>query len=307
MTENKTTTLLAWLFALLTGFLPMIIWNEYLSPAAETEPALAGIFWFQVIACLVFIALAFFWKAALPLRKFFLIWLAVLIIDGKLHGLVSNSALWQSWFGDKGWNMGMFGEQLLRLAVSLIIIGVLTLLGFKRHDYFLVKGQLDAPAERVRWLGMKADEPWTKFGRTFAIIISIGLTFFLVVGIASSAAPTTEQLLAGLRFLPFAVVFAIMNAFSEELTYRAALLAPLHGVVGKQNALWITALIFGLGHFYGVPYGWIGVAMAAFLAYILGKSMLETRGFAWAWFIHILQDIIIFTPMAIGLVVAGGG
>lgn len=307
MTSNKTTTILAWLFALLTGFLPMILWNEYLSPLAGTVQASAGIFWFQVIIGLIFVALTFFWKVAQPLRKFFLIWLAILIADGKLHGLVSNGALWQSWFGDKGWSTGMFGEQLLRLAVSLVIIGVLSLLGFKRPDYFLVKGQIDAPAERVRWLGMKEDEPWTKFGRNFAIIISVGLTFFLVLSIASSARPTAEQLLKGLQFLPFAVAFALMNAFNEELTYRSALLAPLHSIVGKQNALWITALIFGLGHFYGVPYGWVGVAMASFLAYILGKSMLETRGFVWAWFIHILQDIIIFTPMAIGLVVAGGG
>ena len=303
MTENKTTTILAWIFMLVTGFLPMIIWTEYINRVAEPPQPGTGIFWFQVGGCLVFLAATFFWKAALPLRKFFLIWLAILVVDGWLHGLVSNSRLWQSWFGNNGWNMGMFGEQLLRLAVSLVMIGLLTILGFKRPDYFLVKGQLDAPAERVRWLGMKADEPWTKFGRTFAILISIGLIFFLVLG----TRPTAQQLLTGLPFLPFAVIFAAMNAFSEEMTYRSSLLAPLDGVVNKQNALWITSLLFGLGHFYGVPYGWIGVAMASFLAYILGKSMLETRGFAWAWFIHFLQDIIIFTPMAIGLVVAGGG
>jgi membrane protease YdiL (CAAX protease family) len=176
-------------------------------------------------------------------------------------------------------------------------------MGFKRQDYFLAKGQLDAPAEKVRWLGMKEDEPWTKFGRSFAIVISIVLIIFLVLG----TRPTPQQLLTGLPFLPFAVIFAAMNAFSEELTYRSALLTPLHGVLGKQNALWVTSLLFGLGHFYGVPYGWVGVAMASFLAYILGKSLLETRGFFWAWFIHSLEDVIIFTPMAIGLVVAGGG
>ena len=309
MTENKTTTALAWIFMLLTGFLPMIIWREYILRTSQTLQPGTGIFWFQVGGCLVFLAATFFWKAAQPLRKFFLLWLGILVVDGWLHSLVSNSHLWQSWFGGKGWSMGMFGEQLLRLAVSLVMIALLTILGFKRPDYFLVKGQLDAPAERVRWLGMKADEPWTKFGRTFAILISIGLIVFLVLG----TRPTAQQLLTGLPFLPIAVIFAAMNAFSEEMTYRSALLAPLdvgtvkNTVVSKQNALWITALLFGFGHFYGVPYGWIGVAMASFLGYILGKSMLETRRFAWAWFIHILQDIIIFTPMAIGVVAAGGG
>ena len=303
MNHTKTTTALAWIFMLLTGFLPMIIWTEYITRASQPPQPGTGIFWFQVGGCLVFLALTLFWRAAQPLRKFFVVWLVILVVDGWLQSLASNSGAWQAWFGGKGWNLSMFGTQLLRLAVSLVMIGVLTLMGFKRPDYFLVKGQLDAPAERIRWLGMKADEPWTKFGRTFAIIISIVLIVFLVMGIR----PSTDQLLKGLPFLPFAIIFAAMNAFNEELTYRSSTLACLQGVLGKQNVLGLTSLLFGLGHFYGVPYGWIGVVMATFLAYILGKSMLETRGFVWAWFIHFLQDIIIFTPMAIGLVTAGGG
>jgi hypothetical protein len=47
--------------------------------------------------------------------------------------------------------------------------------------------------------------------------------------------------------------------------------------------------------------------MATFLGWILGKSMLETRGFWWAWFIHFLQDVMIFMFLAIGSITAGGG
>ena len=48
------------------------------------------------------------------------------------------------------------------------------------------------------------------------------------------------------------------------------------------------------------------VVMAGLLGWLLGKAMLETRGFFWAWFIHFLQDVLIFSFMAIGSIVPGG-
>ena len=106
--------------------------------------------------------------------------------------------------------------------------------------------------------------------------------------------PTVEQLVAGLPLLPVAALIAVMNAFNEEFTLRAAPLSELEPNIGKAQALMITSLYFGLGHFYGIPNGFIGVGLAAFLGYFLGKSMLETKGFFWAWFIHFLPDLIIF-------------
>ncbi|HEY3310824.1 MAG TPA: CPBP family intramembrane glutamic endopeptidase [Anaerolineales bacterium] len=97
-----------------------------------------------------------------------------------------------------------------------------------------------------------------------------------------------------------------MNAFSEEMNYKASFLAVTHQILGKRQSLLVMAAYFGIGHYYGVPYGVVGVLMAAFLGWLLGKSMLETRGFAWAWFIHFLQDVLIFSFMAIGAVKAGG-
>jgi hypothetical protein len=55
-----------------------------------------------------------------------------------------------------------------------------------------------------------------------------------------------------------------------------------------------------------VPYGFIGVALAWFLGWILARSMLETRGIAWAWFIHALQDVLIVGFIAGAAIVPGG-
>lgn len=98
-----------------------------------------------------------------------------------------------------------------------------------------------------------------------------------------------------------------MNSFSEEMNYRASLLGALGDSLGEGQKVLLTAIIFGIGHYYGVPYGIIGVVMASLLGWFLGKSMVETQGFTWAWLIHFLQDVAIFSFLAIGSVVAGGG
>jgi membrane protease YdiL (CAAX protease family) len=102
------------------------------------------------------------------------------------------------------------------------------------------------------------------------------------------------------------LVLAAMNAFGEEAMYRGGLLAPLIPAVGTRHAILLTAAFFGIGHYYGVPNGIVGVAMSTLLGWFLGKCMVETKGFFWPWFIHFLQDVMIFYFLAVGAVVAGG-
>lgn len=100
------------------------------------------------------------------------------------------------------------------------------------------------------------------------------------------------------RALPGALLIAAMNAFNEEFTLRAAPISTLLPVIGKQQALMITTVYFGLGHFYGVPNNVPSVLISAFLGWFLGKSLLETKGFFWALLIHFLPDAFIFTFFA---------
>jgi hypothetical protein len=80
----------------------------------------------------------------------------------------------------------------------------------------------------------------------------------------------------------------------------------LEGAVGPRQALLITAAFFGVMHYYGMPYGWLGVVMSAAVGWLMGKSMLETRGFFWAWWIHLCMDIAAFSFIAMGTVTPGG-
>jgi hypothetical protein len=109
-----------------------------------------------------------------------------------------------------------------------------------------------------------------------------------------------------LPLLPFVLLFAASNAFGEEMIYRAPWLGALEDPIGPVHALLITAVYFGIGHFYGVPYGILGVVMAFIPGWLMGKAMLETRGFFWAWFIHLCMDIVVFFFVALGSISPGG-
>ena len=147
-------------------------------------------------------------------------------------------------------------------------------------------------------MGIKEGEQWNKLGPLFALIISSGTLAFLIL----AGRPSVNLVARALPFLPAILIAAALNAFNEEVTYKASFLSVLEDVVGKQQSLWLMAAYFGIGHYYGVPYGMIGVLMAGFLGWFLGKSMLETRGLWWAWFIHFWQDVLIFSFLAIGLI-----
>jgi Type II CAAX prenyl endopeptidase Rce1-like len=78
--------------------------------------------------------------------------------------------------------------------------------------------------------------------------------------------------------LPLVLLFSTTNALGEEITYRLALLEPAVGVVTSGHAMMMSAVYFGLAHFYGIPSGALGVVMAGFLGWLACRSVLDTKG-----------------------------
>ncbi len=269
---NNNTIRLAWLVTLAVTSLPDIILQESTGVLPNwILPAKAGL----LIAALGFSLGERHFRA---LRHYFLILLLLLLVSwAQLQ--VSATDWWAAQLGAApSSSSALLGGQLLRLVGTFIIIGGLLLLRYTPQAFFLQRGRLDATARRVRWLGMRGPEPWTRFGRNFAIIITAVTLVFLL-----AAAPVDQwENWNILPVLPVVLLLASLNAFNEEVSYRGALLAPLIGAVGQRHAVLLTAVLFGLAHFYGVPYGLIGVVLATFLGWILGKSMIETQGMFWA-------------------------
>ncbi|MEW6241367.1 MAG: CPBP family intramembrane glutamic endopeptidase [Chloroflexota bacterium] len=296
--NKKTVQAVAWIFLLAASLLPKIILQEIFHQTVSADLS-SGIAAGVILTGLV---LSLLWKDIASLRPFFILFLVLIGAEWIVFTKVDQLSFYQSWLNNPSFNVFMPAEQSLRLMVTLVIIAVLFILKKTRAAFFLVKGDTSASVEPVKWLGIK-DERWNILGRNFAIIISLGTLTFLVL----AGRPPLDIVIRALPFLPAVLLAAALNAFNEEMTYKASFLSVLEDVVGKHQALWLMAAYFGIGHFYGVPYGVVGVLMAGFLGWFLGKSMLETRGLWWAWFIHFWQDVLIFAFLAIGSIIPGGG
>jgi membrane protease YdiL (CAAX protease family) len=293
-TPNRSLLIVAWVATLLVSTIAVVLWNSVAPGVMDWWP------WVPTVGLIVLLALAFASSSLRPLRPF----LAILLI------------IFLCGYGG-GWNWGLLlivrdsplgpvlqnqtplsiGIHLLRLTPALIIIVFLLLLGRRRPDFFLIKGKINAPVEPSKLINSKETDTWVKIGSIFAVVFSVVTLAYLFL----ATRPTLNDFVNGLPLIPVAVLIAAINAFNEEFTLRAAPLSELWKVLGKHQALLITAIYFGLGHFYGVPSSIIGVILATFLGWFLGKSLLETKGFFWAWTIHFVQDAFIFIFFAMGV------
>lgn len=188
---------------------------------------------------------------------------------------------------------GKLKYQLLTLGLALLVLLVTYLLNPASFWRFFRLGRLNAPAQPIKWLGIEEGQTWGEIGRNFAIIISLATGAFVYFNVArgQSLAPDHARLLLWIPIL------AASNAFVEEMVTRFSVVSLLDGVLARPIIYLISALVFGIPHYFGVPGGPLGALMAAFLGWLLAKSIAETEGVFWAWFIHFLQDVIIFTAL----------
>ncbi len=294
---SKAVLVTAWVVILLVALYKIVL--QELFDFKVTEDLQFGL---STAIVLVGFGLTFLWQAVRPLRSFFGLFLVLFGAQWLILTRLEEVPFIRQLLVNPSFSVYMPTEVILKLLVTFIIIAFLYMLKGRRQAFFLTRGDLAAPVEPVRWLGIKAGERWTTVGRIFAVILSLGTLAFLVI----AGGPPLNIAAKALPFLPAILFAAALNAFNEEMTYKASFLAVLEDVVGKQPALWMMAAFFGIWHFYGIPYGVVGVILATFLGWLLGKSMLETRGLFWAWFLHFLQDVWIFAFLAIGSINPGG-
>lgn len=287
----------AWAVILTIAFFKIILQEIFHYPVSENIQ-----YGISALIVMAGFGLTFLWKTIHPLRQFFELFLVMVGAEWLVYTRVDQLPFYQAWLHNPSFNVNMPAEKLLGLLVALIVIAFLFILKKNRNAFFLAWGNTAAPAEPVKWLGVKTRVKWDKLGRSFAIYLSLGTLAFLVI----AGRPSLDIVVKAIPFLPGILLAATLNAFNEEITYKASFLSLLVDVVGKQQALCLMAVYFGALHYYGIPYGVIGVLLAGFLGWVLGKSMLETRGMFWAWFLHFIQDVLIFSFLAIGSITPGG-
>jgi hypothetical protein len=233
-------------------------------------------------------ALTFVWSLVRPLRGMLVVFLVIYVVEAWLFlTAIPQSQVYRDVVGGDA-NLAFFGERLMRIGAVLVMFVVLVLMGFRRRDLYLAVGDLRATAEPTRLKIPDGPEPWTTFGRNYAII-SVGLLLFFLIPALN---PSLANFSVGL--LLFAAVCAAMNSFAEEFLYRSALIPQVLPLFGKGTTLMLVPAWFGLAHYFGVPNGLTGVLLAGVGGWFFAKSMIETRGMAWAWFLHFLADFTVY-------------
>jgi hypothetical protein len=284
----KSILTFAWIGTLLASFLTNVIWKEIFGGDIQTG------FYIRLGLTLILLLLTFVWSAARSLRGYWLLILALILGDiaaSALQGLPAWQAIWSS---SPSWFIQNLGVQLPRLLLTLFAWITLILMGMKRRDYFFVMGQLDAPNEPIPWLGEKKIEPWTIYGRRWAISMFIVALIVISLGFR----PSLESLGKIVPLFPAILIFAILNSFNENFASRASLLPQLLPTFGKAQSLLLPAVFFGMWHYYGFPPG-TGMILPIFLGWVSAKAMVETKGFFWSWAIQVPLDVIVFSIYAV--------
>jgi hypothetical protein len=295
--SNKAILITAWTTILVLSLFKIVLQEIFDYPVSEDLQ-----YGFMASVVLAGLVLTFVWQAIRPLRPFFGLFLVLAGAQWLVYTRIDDLLIYRRWLNDPSFSTSMLAEQSLNLIVALIVIAFLFLVKKKRQAFYLAVGDTAAPVEPIRWLGVKSGVKWNRFGLILSVCLSLGTLAFLVL----AGRPQLDIAVRALPFLPTVLLAAAINAFYEEMTYKASFLSVLVEPAGKPQALLLMAAYFGIWHYYGVPYGIVGVLMATFLGWLLGKSMLETGGLFWAWFLHFLQDVLIFAFLALGSITPGG-
>ena len=276
--------------AVIISTLPEIIWQETGHQVS---------FWFTIIesALILAAALLAIWIPSLRGVTRFLIALALLNLswDYLRQALTELSSV-RAVTDNASWGARLFLARTFTLSGAVLVSFTLIGSGITRRDLFLSLGNPAAPARPIPVLGLRRPVPWTWLGPAFILVFAVFLAPYLYLTVHPNFS-ISERIV---RTLPWSVAVAILNAASEEFQFRSVLLAHLRGVFRPGETILLTAVFFGLGHYYGQPSGPLGVLMAGFAGWIWARSMIDTRGCVWAFLIHMVQDIVIFTFLAVG-------
>lgn len=230
-------------------------------------------------------------SAQTHLRGF--VWSLVGLAAGYLfESLVEHSAPWISW--NRALPVG--ASFVLVNAAKLIPVTTLalSLVGSRlsRTDLFLRFGNLRTPF--VRLTG--------RINLTWAVLLPVALVLSVgpvVANVIAARHPDFGLMPRLLALVPLIVGGAAINTFAEEFLFRQVLLARLIPLVGIGQAVWLTSVRFGVGHWFGNPSGLTGVLLATVFGWFAARSMVETRGSAWSWSVHLINDIVIFSLIAL--------
>ena len=190
-----------------------------------------------------------------------------------------------------------FINGLFKYQIYAVVVALLTLIIFRWYHPESVQmlriGDLFNIAGKEKILGINGKSSWLSNGLQLLFFISLATGVFMFFGVREANRLDAFEW----WFFPYVLLFSLTNSFAEEIIFRYGVIAGLENTYSVFTIQLVSAVLFGLPHYFGSPGGSIGILMSGVLGYILCKATLETKGISIAWGIHFVQDIIIFTGL----------
>jgi len=224
----------------------------------------------------------------LTTKKIFPIVLTLIFTGGLLLAGSYSKKLGLT-ISDNNYLNGQFNYQILLLIITALSLLTNFLLNKAHFLNYFSFGQISALGQELRLFGIKQGDSWIKTGLSLCLVISTVTAIFMYFQFKQTNL-NWSSLQSGIFWI---ILFSLTNSFGEEMIYRLGIVSPLKGLFAPTTIFFISAILFGLPHFAGMPNGIIGATIAGILGFVLAKSMFETNGFFWAWTIHFIQDVII--------------
>ena len=292
---SSALILIAWVTTLLVSRLPEIVLRDISGRSVPWMP------WAVVALSGGLVILTSLAPALRPLQRYFVVMTTLAILFAVIP-LIFESQAWSALVPRDGHPIViLLAERLVLALLAIVVIGVVLLLGTRPADAYLRVGDVNAPTtsrkprstELLRW-------------GTFGPLMLLFLAFIT----AWAAAPIVRgpiDVAAALPSLGLAAIAALLNAFWEEVAYRAAPLSQLQRAIGPSAGVLILAVWFGLGHYYGgIPSGPMGALLTGAVALLFGRAMIETRGLAWPLALHFIGDFVIYVFLALAATTVSG-
>jgi len=275
---------------LVVSMLPEIIFQE----STGSRPAILP---YIKLLVLLIAAIVFLILNKLEITKYILV-LKVMILADIITGWIYYTSFWQETFDPASFFGNIDGSIILKIIGIIPVLGILLLLYGSPKEVYLTIGDLSVKAEEIKVLGIKKDKiAWGKLAIISAVLITLGTILISAFTVRWATVNFNFSNLA--KYFPLALVFAVFNSLCEGILMRMAILGPLRNILPKNYAIFISSMIFGIGHFYGAPSGIVGVIMSFILGLYMTRSMYETKGFVSSWIIHFMQDLVIFSTMLV--------
>jgi membrane protease YdiL (CAAX protease family) len=246
--------------------------------AATVVPSLLR--WTLLAALFCAASVPFLWKAARPLRTYAGMLVLLMLLAVFFWNAFPTWMSRQAWFPDASGYAAAFLMQAPKLVAALVMMATLTLLGYRRGEFFV-----SSDGHGKLWIGS---------GVVAALIMGVTMVVYLQTTTAEAKGAA-----GAIRYLPLALLLAAMNSFAEEMLYRGVLLGPLLRQVTANQAISMTAVLFGIAHYQGTPSGFPGMVLTFMAGWVFGLAMVETRSILLPWFLHFVPDAVIFVNSAL--------